>query len=103
MAVIHIDHENYKTEVTDSEKIVILDFWAEWCGPCQMLSPYVEELSEELADMKFCKVNVDDEPALAGAFGIVSIPTLIKIKDGKNIDQAVGYMGKESLKAWVLK
>lgn len=103
MAVTKVDQTNFKTEVLDSKKTVILDFWAEWCGPCKMISPLVDELSDELTDIHFCKINVDDEPALAGAFGIVSIPTLIKIKDGKSVDQSVGYAGKESLRAWIKK
>lgn len=103
MSVLKIDHTNFKNEVSESEQTVILDFWAEWCGPCRMISPLVEELSEELPDIKFCKINVDEEPALAGAFGIVSIPTLIKVRNGKNIDQSVGYVGKDLLKSWILK
>lgn len=103
MSVKIVNHENYKAEVTENAGTVILDFYADWCGPCMMLKPFMEELSDELPDVSFCKINVDDEPALAGAFGIVSIPTIIKFRGGKNVDQSVGYMGKDSLKGWIIK
>lgn len=103
MSVIKVDHTNFKSEISDYSGKVILDFWASWCGPCTMISPIIDGLSEELTDVKFCKVNVDDEPAIAAAYGIVSIPTLIKFQNGKNIDVNVGYSGKEVLKAWIEK
>lgn len=103
MAVIKVDHSNFKEVVTDNKGTVILDFWATWCGPCMMIAPIVEELSEKHPEITFCKVNVDDEPAIAAAYGIMSIPTLIKFRDGRQLDQNVGYSGKEILEAWVVK
>lgn len=102
MAVIKVDHSNFKEIVSDSKNTVILDFWAEWCGPCKMIAPLVEEISETHPEITFGKVNVDDEPAIAAAYGIVSIPTLIKFKDGKIADTQVGYAGKEMLEAWAV-
>ncbi|MBR2411512.1 MAG: thioredoxin [Clostridia bacterium] len=103
MAVIKVDHSNFKEIVSENKNTVILDFWAEWCGPCKMIAPLVEEISEKHPEITFCKVNVDDEPAIAAAYGIVSIPTLIKFKDGKAVDQNVGYSGKEILEAWIVR
>lgn len=103
MSVIKVDHSNFKETVSDNKGTVILDFWAEWCGPCMMIAPIVEEISEAHPEITFCKVNVDDEPAIAAAYGIMSIPTLIKFKDGKMIDQNVGYSGKEILEAWIVR
>ncbi|MBR3767118.1 MAG: thioredoxin [Clostridia bacterium] len=103
MSVLNVDHSNFKEIISDSKGTVILDFWADWCGPCKMIAPLVEELSEKHTEITFCKVNVDDEPAIAAAYGIVSIPTLIKFKDGKAVDQNVGYSGKEILEAWIIK
>ena len=103
MAVIKVDHSNFKELVSDSKGTVILDFWAEWCGPCKMIAPLVEEISEVHPEITFAKVNVDDEPAIAAAYGIMSIPTLIKFRDGKAVDQNVGYSGKEILEAWIVR
>ena len=103
MAVIKVDHSNFKEVVSESKGTVILDFWAEWCGPCMMIAPLVAELSEKHPEITFCKVNVDDEPAIAAAYGIVSIPTLIKFKGGKEADRSVGYAGEAMLEAWAVK
>ncbi len=103
MSVIKVDHNNFKEIVTESKNTVILDFWAQWCGPCKMIAPIVEELSDEHPEITFCKVNVDDEPAIAAAYGIVSIPTLIKFKDGKAVDQNVGLSSKAILEGWIVK
>ncbi len=103
MAVIKVDHSNFKEIISDSRGTVILDFWAEWCGPCKMIAPLVEEISEAHPEITFAKVNVDDEPAIAAAYGIMSIPTLIKFKDGKAVEQNVGYSGKEMLEAWAVR
>ena len=103
MAVIKVDHSNFKEFVSESKGTVILDFWAEWCGPCMMIAPLVAELSEKHPEITFCKVNVDDEPAIAAAYGIVSIPTLIKFKGGKEADRSVGYAGEAMLEAWAVK
>ncbi|MBR4450891.1 MAG: thioredoxin [Clostridia bacterium] len=97
MAEIKITKDNFETEVINSDKPVLLDFWATWCGPCMMLGPIIAEIAEERSDIKVGKVNVDDEPALANSFGIQSIPTLIYFKDGKAVDQIIGYRPKEDI------
>ena len=88
MAVITITKENFAQEVLQSEKPVLLDFWASWCGPCRMLSPIVDEVAEERGDVKVGKVNVDEQPELAGEFGVMSIPTLLVFEQGKLVRQA---------------
>ncbi len=92
-----ITKDNYESEVTKSEKTVLLDFWAEWCGPCRMLSPTVDEIAQEREDIKVGKINVDDEPELAERFGIMSIPTLAVIKAGEVTGQSVGVRPKEDI------
>ena len=94
MAVITITKENFAQEVLQSEKPVLLDFWASWCGPCRMLSPIVDEVAEERGDVKVGKVNVDEQPELAGQFGVMSIPTLLVFEQGKLVRQAVGARPK---------
>ena len=94
MAVITITKENFAQEVLQSEKPVLLDFWASWCGPCRMLSPIVDEVAEERTDVKVGKVNVDEQPELAGKFGVMSIPTLLVFEQGKLVRQAVGARPK---------
>ncbi len=83
--------------------VTVVDFWASWCGPCRMLSPIVEELAGEMTGVKFAKVNVDEEPGLASAFRISSIPTLVFMKDGQAVGQTVGVQGKEELRAVINK
>ena len=83
--------------------VTVVDFWASWCGPCRMLSPIVEELAEEMADVRFAKVNVDEEPALANAFKVNAIPTLVFMKDGQALGQTVGLQGKEELRGVIEK
>ena len=95
MAVITITKENFAQEVLQSEKPVLLDFWASWCGPCRMLSPIVDEVAEERGDVG--KVNVDEQPELAGEFGVMSIPTLLVFEQGKLVRQAVGARPKASV------
>ena len=97
MAVITITKENFAQEVLQSEKPVLLDFWASWCGPCRMLSPIVDEVAEERGDVKVGKVNVDEQPGLAGQFGVMSIPTLLVFEQGKLVRQAVGARPKASV------
>ena len=94
MAVINITKENFAQEVLHSEKPVLLDFWASWCGPCRMLSPVVDEVAEERTDVKVGKVNVDEQPDLAAQFGVMSIPTLLVFEQGKLVRQAVGARPK---------
>ena len=97
MSVITVTSQNFEKEVTSSEKPVLIDFWASWCGPCRMLSPIVDEIAEEHTDIKVCKVNVDDEQELAGRFGVMSIPTLIVIQNGQLKNKSVGVIPKEKI------
>ena len=90
MSAINIDQNNIQSEVMNSDKPVLLDFWAPWCGPCRMVVPIVEEIARERNDIKVGKVNVDEQPELASRFGVVSIPTLVVMKNGKIVDQAIG-------------
>ena len=94
MAVVTITKENFEQEVLQSAKPVLLDFWASWCGPCRMLSPVVDEVAEERTDVKVGKVNVDEQPELAGQFGVMSIPTLLVFEQGMLVRQAVGARPK---------
>ena len=97
MSVLTVNESNFKSAVLASEKPVLLDFWAAWCGPCRMVSPIVDEIAEENPQYLVGKVNVDEEPELAEAFGISSIPTLVVIKDGKVVSQSVGVRNKEQI------
>ena len=97
MAEIIVTNENYIDEVINSDIPVLLDFWATWCGPCRMVSPIVDEIAEECPQYKVGKVNVDEQSALAAAFRIESIPTLIVIKSGKITDMAVGVKSKQDI------
>ena len=97
MAVLKVTKENFESEVVKSEKTVLLDFWATWCGPCRMIAPAVEAVAEENPDVVVGKVNVDEEMELAKTFRVMSIPTLVVLKNGKVTGQAVGVQSKEEI------
>ena len=97
MAYVVLTSENFEEEVIKSDKPVLVDFWATWCGPWRMIAPIVEQIAEENADIKVCKVDVDDQPELTSSFGIQSIPTLIVFKNGEIANKAVGARSKEAI------
>lgn len=97
MAVIEITKENFQQEVLNAEKPVLVDFWASWCGPCRMVGPIVEEIAQEREDVIVGKINVDEQPELAREFGIMSIPTLIVLRNGMELERAVGARPKAQI------
>ena len=99
MAALHITKNNFKEEVLSSDKLVLIDFWASWCGPCRMVGPIIDEIAKERPDVKVCKVNVDEEPELASEFHIMSIPTLVVIENGNIVNQAMGARPKDAILA----
>ncbi len=99
MSVITITNKNFEEEVLKSDKPVLLDFWASWCGPCRMVSPIVDEIAEERSDIKVGKVNVDEQEELAAKFGIMNIPTLVVMKDGKIVNELAGARPKAQILA----
>ena len=99
MSVINVNSENFQEEVLNSEKPVLVDFWASWCGPCRMVSPIVDEIAAERSDIKVVKINVDEQPELAGRFGIMSIPTLLVMKGGEVVAQSMGAKPKNQILA----
>ena len=102
MPEIKITAENFESEVKNSDKSVLLDLWAEWCGPCRMLSPVISDIADEYAGkIKVGKINVDEQPQLAAMFGVESIPLVLIVKDGKTVDSSLGYRPKEQIKEFV--
>lgn len=99
MSVITITKDNFNEEVINSDKPVLLDFWASWCGPCRMVAPVLDEIAQERADIKVGKINVDEQPELAAKFGVMSIPTLVVMKDGKIAEKTVGARPKAQILA----
>lgn len=100
MPVLEVNNDNFEQEVKNSDKPVIVDFWAEWCAPCRMMSPIVEEIAEEYGDkVKVVKVNVDGNQALAATYNVMSIPSILLFKDGRPVEHVIGAMGKDSLLA----
>ena len=100
MSVISLNEKNFEEEVIKSEKPVLIDFWASWCGPCRMMSPVVDQIAEEMQDtVKVCKINIDEEENLAVKYNVMSIPTFIVFKEGKEAGRSVGVQDKEEIKA----
>ena len=97
MSVLHITKENFEVEVLKSDKPVLVDFYAVWCGPCKMLAPILDEIAAEREDIKVCKINVDEEPELAAQYQVVSIPSLFVIKDGQVTNQSLGARPKPQI------
>lgn len=103
MAAIHVTKDNFKEEVLESKVPVLVDFWAQWCGPCQMVLPIIEELAQELTDVKICKVDVDEEMELARQYRVMSIPTLMVFRDGNMEKREMGAKSKQELLAMLGK
>ena len=102
MATVKVDKSNFKADVLDANAPVVVDFWAEWCGPCKMIGPSLEEISTELAGkVKIAKLNIDENPELAAQFGVRSIPTLMIFKGGEVADMKVGALPKTALSHWI--
>lgn len=99
MSVIHVNKDNFKEIVMNSDKPVLLDFWASWCGPCRMVGPILDEIAAEREDIKVCKINIDEEPELANEYQVMSIPTLMVMKNGEIVKQAAGARPKAQILA----
>ena len=97
MAVLHLTKENFQKEVLEADVPVLVDFWATWCGPCQMVGPVVEEIADEVTDAKICKVDVDQQPVLARQYKVMSIPTFLVFKNGEMVKRDMGYKPKDEL------
>ena len=97
MAALKITKDNFQAEVLEAKETVLVDFWASWCGPCKMIGPIIDQIADERSDVKVCKVNVDDEQELAVQFKVMSIPTLIVFKEGKEVNRIVGFRPKAEL------
>lgn len=99
--MLSLKEEDFQKEVLDSKGLVLVDFWAEWCGPCRQLGPVLESVSRTMPEVKFCKVNIDEAPSTAVSFGIRSVPSMFLFKDGKQIDTKVGFSSEESISSWL--
>ena len=97
MSVIQVNTDNFEKELLQSEKTVLVDFYADWCGPCKMLSPIIDEVAEEIENVKVCKINIDESRDLAGNYDIMSIPTLLVFKNGKVVNSSRGLINKEKV------
>lgn len=97
MEALEVNKSNFQNEVLESDRTVLLDFWASWCGPCKVFSPVIDEIAEEHPEIKVCKINIDEEQELATQFDIMSVPTLLVIKDGKVVNQSVGLKPKNQI------
>ena len=97
MSALHINNSNFEHEVMNSDKKVLIDFWAPWCGPCQMVLPLIDEIASERSDIKVCKINVDENPELAKRFRVMSIPTLIVMEKGEVLNRATGARSKDGI------
>ena len=101
MKVLHINKDNFHNEVLNSDKPVLLDFFASWCGPCKMVSPILDEIAKEREDIKVCKVDIDEQPELASRYRIMSVPTLMVLKNGSIVEQSIGARPKHQILAMV--
>ena len=101
MKVLHINKDNFHNEVLNSEKPVLLDFFASWCGPCRMVGPILDEIAEEREDIKVCKVDIDEQPELASRYRVMSVPTLMVMREGKIVEQSIGARPKHQILAMV--
>lgn len=99
MAALHLTTENFRKEILEYEGKALVDFWASWCGPCQMVGPIIEEIAKEVSDAKICKVNVDEQPDIAGKYNVMSIPTIIVFQNGEPVKVSVGAKPKAELLA----
>jgi len=97
MSVLAVNKSNFQKEVLESDTTVLLDFWASWCGPCKSIAPIIDEIAKEHSEVKVCKINIDEEQELAEQFNIMSIPTLLVVKDGKVVNQSVGLKPKNQI------
>jgi len=99
MSAVQVTVDTFQQEVLNSDKIVLVDFWADWCGPCKMLAPIIDQIADAHPEVKVCKVNVDTEPSLAIDYQVMNIPNIIIFKDGQKVDQAIGVHSKADLEA----